>query len=66
MFRGTTFLFPEFSLNVRAISFDKQADCMAWYRALMTRSYANLLNFGDGLELWPQGGPILYDFSTPS
>ncbi|CAM9342394.1 unnamed protein product [Sphacelaria rigidula] len=36
-----------------------QADSVAWYEALMKRSYASILNFGEGYELWPQDGPIL-------
>ncbi|CAN0261209.1 unnamed protein product [Ectocarpus sp. 12 AP-2014] len=43
-----------------------QADCSAWYDALMNRTYASLLHFGDGLDLWPQAGPILADYrKTP-
>ncbi|CBJ28505.1 conserved unknown protein [Ectocarpus siliculosus] len=43
-----------------------QADCGAWYDALMNRTYASLLDFGDGLDLWPQAGPILADYrKTP-
>lgn len=36
-----------------------QAECVAWYAALMTRTYASLLHFGDGFDMWPQAGPIV-------
>lgn len=43
-----------------------QEKSVAWYEALMKRTYASMLNFGDGYDLWPQDGPILLDgFPVP-
>lgn len=38
-----------------------QSDCVRWYEQLMRRTYQSLLNFGDGLDFFPQGGPIKLD-----
>lgn len=35
---------------------------MAWYAARMTRTYASLLNMGEGFDMFPQLGPL---FSVP-
>lgn len=51
----------------RALMLLSQADSVAWYEALMTRTYNSVLNFGGGLDLWPQRGPIELDgFPVPS
>ncbi|CAM9373761.1 unnamed protein product [Scytosiphon promiscuus] len=36
-----------------------QTDCAAWYAAFMKRTYASLLNFGEGEDLFPQDGPLV-------
>lgn len=36
---------------------------MAWYEILMRRTYASLLNYGNGSEMWPQAGPIIDSYA---
>lgn len=43
-----------------------QAECVAWYEALMTRTYKSLLNYGQGFDMWPQSGAVaLEGFPAP-
>lgn len=44
--------------RVLSLSF-RQAACRLWYAAVMSRTYASMLNFGEGNELFPQEGPLL-------
>lgn len=40
---------------------DPQVDSVAWYEALMRRTYESALNFGRGYDFWPQDGPVVLE-----